>query len=267
MPRLILCSDDFAFSRGVSETIAELARKGKINAISCMAAMPGWVADSELLRDLPDHVQVGLHLTLTDEAPLTTMPRLAPTGRLPAINPLGRMAARGRIPLDELAAEIAAQFDAFIAARARPPAFVDGHQHAHALPGIRDLVLTETALRAPEAWIRDCADRLTAMLARPFAGKAIGSAWHSRGLRRAAAAVGLATNDSFAGHYDFAGDYRALFPRFLRRPGATHLVMCHPGAGARPGDAIAAARSREAEALRNWSIADMAATGGLAFPA
>ena len=61
----------------------------------------------------------------------------------------------------------------FIAARARPPAFVDGHQHAHALPGIRDLVLTETALRAPEAWIRDCADRLTAMLARPFAGKAI----------------------------------------------------------------------------------------------
>lgn len=267
MPHLILCSDDFAFSRGVSETIAELARTGKINAISCMAAMPDWIADSELLHDLPDHVQIGLHLTLTEEVPLTPMPGLAPTGRLPAINPLSRMAARGRIPLDEAAAEIAAQFDAFVAGLGRPPAFVDGHQHAHALPGIRDIVLAETALRAPEAWIRDCTDRLTAMLARPFIGKAIGSAWHSRGLRRAAAAVGLATNDSFAGHYDFAGDYRALFPRFLRRPGGTHLVMCHPGAGARPGDAIATARSREAEALRDWSIADMASIGGLAFPA
>ena len=267
LPRLILCSDDFAFSRGVSETIAALARTGKINAISCMAGMPGWAADSALLRDLPDHVQIGLHLTLTEEAPLVAMPRLAPDGRLPAINPLGRMAARGRLPLDEVAAEIGAQFDAFVAASGRPPAFVDGHQHAHALPGIRDLVLGETALRAPGAWIRDCTDRLSAMLARPFTGKAIGSAWHSRGLRRAAAAIGLATNDSFAGHYDFSGDYRALFPRFLRKPGATHLVMCHPGAGARPGDAIAAARCREAEALRNWSIADMAAARGLAFPA
>jgi len=267
LARLILCSDDFAFSRGVSETIADLARAEKINAISCMAAMPGWGADSELLRGLPVQVQIGLHLTLTDEVPLTPMPGLAPTGRLPAINPLSRMAARGRIPLDEAAAEIAAQFDAFVAGLGRPPAFVDGHQHAHALPGIRDIVLAETALRAPEAWIRDCSDRLTAMLARPFIGKAIGSAWHSRGLRRAAAAVGLATNDSFAGHYDFAGDYRALFPRFLRRPGGTHLVMCHPGAGARPGDAIATARSREAEALRDWSIADMASIGGLAFPA
>ncbi len=267
MPRLILCSDDFAWSREVSETIADLAASGKLNAISCMAVMPGWAADSRLLAGLPPHVEIGLHLTLTGEDPLTPMPKLAPDGVLPEINPLGRMAARGRLPLDEIAAEIAAQFHAFIAATGRPPAFVDGHQHAHALPGIREIVLAETARRAPGAWVRDCTDRLGAMLARPFAGKAIGSAWHSRGLRKAAAALGLATNDSFAGHYDFAGDYAALLPRFLRRPGATHLVMCHPGAGARPGDTIAAARPREAQVLRNRSIADMAAAEGLAFPA
>lgn len=232
-----------------------------------MAVMPGWAEDSALLADLPDHVEVGLHLTLTGERPLTAMPRLAPDGELPAINPLGRQAGRGYLPLGEIAAEVAAQFDAFIAARGRPPAFVDGHQHSHALPGIREIVLDQTARRAPGAWVRDCHDGLWAMWRRPFFGKAIASAWHCRGLRADAAARGIPTNDSFAGHYDFAGDYRTLFPRFLKNPGETHLVMCHPGAGERAGDAIAGGRRREAEALRNWSIADMAAAEGLAFPA
>lgn len=266
MPRLILCADDFAFSRDVSETIAALAREGKLNAISCMTAMPGWAADSALLRDLPPHVEIGLHLTLTGERPITAMPVLAPHGMLPAIDALQRRARRKRLPLDEIATEICAQFDAFSEAMGRPPAFVDGHQHAHSLPGIRDIVLKETCRRAPLAWLRNCMDRPGAMLARPYRGKAIGSAFHSRGLRAAAAKYGLTCNDSFAGHYDFASDYNALFPRFLRCPGATHLVMCHPGAGRRSDDAIAAARPLEAEALRNLPIADIARAQGLAFP-
>lgn len=267
MSRLILCADDFAFSREVSETIAELAAAGKLNATSCMTLMPGWMRDAELLRALPPGVEVGLHLTLTGERPLTAMPRFAPDGMMPEIDPLARLAARRELPLEEIAGEVAAQFDAFVAAMGRAPDFVDGHQHSHALPGIRDIVLFETANRAPDAWVRDCVDRLGAMLARPFAGKAIGSAYHSRGLRRAAARYRLRCNDSFAGHYDFASDYRALFPRFLRRAAGMHLVMCHPGAGVRPGDAIAQARPREANALRKWSIADMAAAEGLAFSA
>lgn len=267
MPNLILCADDFGFSRGVSETIAALARDGKLNATSCMTSMPGWPEDARLLDDMPEHVAVGLHLTLTGERPLTPMPRLAPDGALPDIDPLARRAARRELPLEEIAVEVAAQFDSFEAATGRAPAFVDGHQHAHALPGIRDIVLFETARRAPGAWVRDCVDGVAAMLSRPFAGKAIGSAYHSRGLRRAAARYGLRCNDSFAGHYDFATNYRDVFPRFLRKPAGMHLVMCHPGAGERPGDAIAAARPREADALRGLSIADMASAHGLAFPA
>lgn len=267
LPRLILCADDFALSRGVSETIAALLASGKLNATSCMTTMPGWSADAALLRGLPGSVEVGLHLTLTGERPLTTMPQIAPWGVLPRIDPLTWQAMRGRVPLTEIAGEVAAQFDAFIAAVGRPPDFVDGHQHAHALPGIRDVVLAETARRAPSAWLRDCTDDLDAILARPFAGKAIGSAFHSRGFRRAAAAYGLRCNTGFAGHYSFAGDYRALFPRFLNRPGEMHLVMCHPGAGTPPGDTIAAARAGEAAALRELPVARLAAAAGLAFAA
>jgi hypothetical protein len=266
MPRLLLCADDFAFSPEVSAVIAGLAAKGKLNATSCMAVMPGWSTDSALLRDLPAHVEVGLHLVLTGEAPLTDLPGLTENGTLPGINALGRRAARGDLPLDAIAREVAAQFDHFIAALGRPPAFVDGHQHAHALPGIREIVLAETARRAPRAWVRDCVDGLFAMLARPFAGKALGSAWHSRGMRAAAAAHGLRCNDGFAGHYGFAGDYAAIFPKFLRAPGEMHLVMCHPGAGTRADDTIAAARIVEAAALDTLPIATLAAKHGLAFP-
>lgn len=248
-------------------TIAGLAQEGKINAIGCMAAMPGWANDVAFLRDLPEHVEIGLHLTLTDERPLTAMPDLAPNDRMPAINDLARRARFGTLPLDEIAREVSWQFSAFIDRLGRPPAFVDGHQHAHALRGIRDIVLKKTARRAPAAWIRCCTDTVPAIMTRPFRAKAIGSALHSRGLKRDAARHGLRCNDSFAGHYDFSGDYESLFPRFLRGAGPVHLVMCHPGAGRREGDGIAPARIREAAALRNWSIADMAAARGLAFPA
>jgi predicted glycoside hydrolase/deacetylase ChbG (UPF0249 family) len=267
LSRLILCSDDFAYSPAISAAIVTLAQAGKINAISCMAVMPGWAEDARMLADLPEQVEIGLHLTLTGEVPRTRMPRFAPDGRMPEIDPLARAANRWSVPLDEVAMEISAQFDAFFAALRRPPAFVDGHQHAHALPGIRDLVLAETAARAPRAWVRDCTDTPAALLLRPFAGKAIGSAWHSRGLRKAAAALGLRTNRGFAGHYDFRRDYAALFPRFLRHPGPMHLVMCHPGAGERAGDTIAAARIVEAKALHRLPIADIAAAEGLAFSA
>jgi hypothetical protein len=43
--------------------------------------------------------------------------------------------------------------------------------------------------------------------------------------------------------------------------------MCHPGAGRRAGDVIAAARRDEADVLRTFSVSDMAAQHGLAFAA
>ena len=111
MRRLTLCADDFALSRPISETIAELAHAGKINAISCMAVCGGWVEDSQLLRDLPATVQVGLHLTLTDERPLTAMSGFAPEGHMPNVNALALKARFGRLPIAQLKEELIAQFE------------------------------------------------------------------------------------------------------------------------------------------------------------
>ena len=261
---LILCADDFAFSSGTSRVIAHLLAAHRLNATGCMTVRPNWAADAAMLRDVPARARIGLHLVLTEEAPLTAMPRLAPTGELPTLRRLDRLNAR-TLPLAEIAAEIEAQIDAFAQVMGRPPAFVDGHQHAHALPGIRDVVIAAVARRAPAAWLRTCEERAAAMLARPWRGKALASAFHSRGFRAAAARAGLATNHGFAGHYGFSGDYAAIFPAFLRRPGRRHLVMCHPGTDTRPGDAIAAARPVEAAALAALPIVELAAAHGLSF--
>ncbi|MBO9575693.1 MAG: ChbG/HpnK family deacetylase [Sphingobium sp.] len=266
-PRLVICADDFGFSQAISQSIVTLAQRGKLNAISCMSVCPGWENDAPLLRTLPASIQIGLHLTLTDEAPLTGMPQLAWDGRMPSCNELGRRALMRRLPLGELREEIAAQFDRFVDVFGRAPDFVDGHQHVHVLRGIREIILAETARRAPGAWIRNCSDRPAAMLARHFPLKAVANAAQSRGLREAAAAFGLRCNDSFAGLYDFTTDYAALFPSFLDQPGAFHLVICHPGGGNRPADGIAQARRLEAAALRRMPIHEMAAARGFSFEA
>jgi predicted glycoside hydrolase/deacetylase ChbG (UPF0249 family) len=171
------------------------------------------------------------------------------------------------LPLGEIRAEIAAQFDRFLDIFGRPPDFVDGHQHVHVLRGIRNIILAETTRRAPGAWVRSCVDRPGAILARPFPLKAMVNSLQSQGLRRAANAHGVACNDSFAGFYDFGGDYESLFPAFLDKPGRFHLVMCHPGSGHDHADVIAPARRGEAAALHLMPVHEMAAARGLHFEA
>jgi hypothetical protein len=264
--RLILCADDFAHSSGTSRVIADLLAARRLSATGCMTLRPGWADDARMLRDVPAEAEIGLHLVLTEEAPLTAMARFAPDGRLPAIARLHRGDAADW-PIEEIAAEVDAQFHRFAAVMGRAPAFVDGHQHVLHLAGIRPIVLAATVRHAAGAWLRTCEDRPLAMLARPWRGKALASAYRARGFARDAAWHTLATNSGFAGHYGFAGDYAAIFPAFLRRPGQRHLVMCHPGVDTRRGDAIAAARPVEAAALATLPLAELAAAHGLCFAA
>lgn len=264
--RLVICADDFAMSEGVSRTIVDLARDGKVNAISCMAISPRWPKDVELLSSLPGGVQIGLHLVLTDEQPLTSMPRLTAGGHLPSCEALTRKALLRRLPLDEINDEVAAQFDRFEKYLGRPPAFVDGHQHTHLLAGIRDIVIAQTAARAPSAWLRTCEDRAWRILNRPFATKGLINSAQSKALGSAARRLGLRCNDGFSGLYNFRASFAELFPRFLAKPGEFHLLICHPGALDTERDPIGDARVREAEALKLAPVTELAAAAGLSFP-
>lgn len=235
---VILCADDYGLTAGVSRGIADLLAAGRLSATSCMSATAAWPAAAGDLAGLFGRADIGLHLTLTRLAPLGPMPRLAPGGRLPDIGTLMQAAMAGRLAPPEIRAEIAAelerQLDAFVAATGRPPDFLDGHQHVHILPGIRDVVLDLVGRRLDprRLYVRSCAERLPAILGRRVAApKALLLSVLSRGLRRRCAAAGIATNRGFAGVNGFRAeeDFGTIFRRFLMYPGPLPLVMCHPG--------------------------------------
>jgi predicted glycoside hydrolase/deacetylase ChbG (UPF0249 family) len=253
---LILCADDYAMTEGVSRAIEALAEAGRISATSAMVTMPHWSSHARRIVRLRDRIAIGLHLNLTLGTPLAPMPTLAPGGRLPSVRRLAAAAFGGRLSKEEVSAEVRRQLDRFETELGFAPDFVDGHQHAHALPGVRTALVAELTRRygTHPPLVRDPADRLGRILARRTATpKALAIAGLARGFGAALAAAGLPANASFAGVSDFGADgVEHEFARALVAPGGCHLVMCHPGfpdAELARLDPVTERRQREYEVL------------------
>ena len=260
---LTLCADDLGLSEAISEAIVELARARRINATTLMVDGPAAAAAAAAIADI-EGVALGLHVTLSGErTPLRSA--LAPAGRLPHVDALTARAFAGALPLDAVAAEIERQCDLFEALVGRAPAFIDGHQHVHVLPGIRGRFLAIARRRAPGAWIRSCEEGLATIWRRgAFRWTAARSSFLSRGLSAQTGRLGLRTNQGFAGLYDFGPkrDYGRLFGRWLSEPGPAHLVICHP-ARPDPSDRMGQARAREYGFLREGALDALLAEAGL----
>ena len=160
-----------------------------------------------------------------------------------------RDAYLGRVDKSAMAAELDRQLAIFTAAMGRSPDYIDGHQHVHLLPGVRDVV-TDGARRIG-AYVRSTRETIgLAMSRRPSPVEAAFLSWTAAPLERLIRNAGLATNSGFRGVRTFreTAPYRALFQRMIAGAGRACLIMCHPGAP----DAILAQRDqvtnvREAE--------------------
>lgn len=253
-----VCADDVGLVDGVAATVVELAAAGRLSAASCLATAPGWRAAAARLAGAPTSLELGLHFNLSEGAPLSAeLRRHWPT--LPGLARLLAAAALHALPLAAIGAEFRAQAGAFGDALGRVPAFVDGHQHVHALPGVRELVLDAIA-----AWPESPAVRSTGRVPGPGPAlkRAIIEASGGRALERALVARGVAHNRVLLGAYDFgAVDYRALMQRWLAAaPREGGLLFCHPCIDAGDADPISAARRREAAYLASDAFAaDLAA--------
>lgn len=236
--RLDVCADDFGLTLGLSRSIAELAAAGRLASTSCIVTSPHWKASAALLGGFDS----GLHFNLSEGAPLSAeLARVWP--RFPALSSVIASAHLGRLPLDAIAAEWRAQWAAYVAEAGRAPAHVDGHQHVHHLPGVRDVVLAGIADAAPRPGLRN-----TGRLLGPGHGFKRWVIEHTGGtaLARTLARRRWPHGAALVGSYDFEGtDYRSLFNAWLKSvPAEGAQLFCHPGPN-EAGDAIGAARSRE----------------------
>jgi predicted glycoside hydrolase/deacetylase ChbG (UPF0249 family) len=232
--RIWLCADDYGISHSVNTAIRDLVLQGRINATSVMVVTPTFKRSEALslaiLNAGTQRVAIGLHLTLT--APFRPLSSgYGPLNKdtfLPLKSTL-RAAMLRMLRPEKIAVEVAAQIKAFETAFGRLPDFIDGHQHVHLFPQIRDAVLNVAKDRVPLAWIRQCGRQPAA--ARSGDRKAWLLDYLSRGFRRRAKKLGLKVNPAFAGTYDFDAkpDFAALFPSFLEGLPEGSVVMCHPG--------------------------------------
>ena len=232
MRRIWLCADDYAIAPAVDAAIRDLIARGRLNATSVMVVAPSFRSEAPPLAalDAERRIAIGLHLTLTGPFPPLTAFRPLCGDTFPPLAEIARRAFLRRLDQAALAREIEAQFAAFAAAFGRAPDFVDGHQHVHLFPQVREEMLAAVKRTAPAAWIRQCGSTLPLrVLLRDF--KTLALSVLSRGVRRRVEALGLATNPAFAGIYDLdpATDFAALFPRFLEAMPDGGLIMCHPG--------------------------------------
>jgi hopanoid biosynthesis associated protein HpnK len=160
---LIVTADDFGLASEVNAAVETAHKNGILTAASLMIGAPAAADAVDRARRMPS-LKVGLHIVLTDGYPVS------PPSRLPdLVDKSGRfrsdmIRSSVRIFIDptvrrQVAYEIAAQFEAFVATGLRLD-HVDCHKHWHLHPAISGLILDigerygMTALRIPSEPVR-----------------------------------------------------------------------------------------------------------------
>jgi chitin disaccharide deacetylase len=233
--RIWLCADDYGISPAVSGAIRDLIGNARINATSVMVVAPSFhrseAASLTALRAHGARAAIGLHLTLSAPfEPLTQGYAPLTNNAFPSYGAMLVRACLRQLDRKALEREIAAQIRMFGHEFGRAPDFIDGHQHVHIFPQVRDALFAVARKMAPTAWIRQCGGvgTLASRLGDP---KGLVLDLLSKRFRERAAELGIRTNSAFAGTYAFnaGADFAALFPRFLEGLPDGGLVMCHPG--------------------------------------
>jgi predicted glycoside hydrolase/deacetylase ChbG (UPF0249 family) len=235
---VVLCADDFGLNKGVSQGILKLVRMKRLSALSCMVNMPGFIAHAQELLALKGQVRIGLHFNLTEGNFLSI-----PDKPCFSLNELLFKTHSRLIKLALIAQEFKYQLMHFVEVIGCLPDFIDGHQHIHQFPRIRQVILDlyDAQLRQQNTFIRATYPalspkfRLKAKVLALTGGKAL-----SMELKKLA----IPHNHCFSGIYNFAPEtkYRELFCSWLGDLSDFTLIMCHPGEACDEYDAIAPAR-------------------------
>lgn len=254
--RWVVCADDFALDRGAIDATLALIKLGRVTATSVLVDSPNWNAAAKELKALSDSADVGLHLNLTE--PVNGRSSTWPLPLLLVQSTL-RLLPRWRVRN-----MVERQLDAFADAFGRLPDFVDGHQHVHQLPIVRELLIECVLAREPKSlpWLRIC---LPADGDQNTKARIIGMLGASA-LLELARIQGFPTSGRLVGVYGFdlrREAYLAKVRKWLEDGPDGSVFMCHPSAKASAKDPIGAARRMELGVLAGQSYADAMAHAGV----
>jgi len=243
MSGITICADDFGYHEAVSNGILKLLENRKINATSCMTNMPDWPRAAEMLSMMPP-AQIGLHLNLTDGVPLTDLP----CSHFGSLNKLLMLSHLRLLDKNRLIKEFDAQLKAFKDGMNRMPDFIDGHQHIHQFPVIREAVLAiHKKHLTKNTGIRVSSNPLSQVVFKPKS--LILALTGALSLKKILQKNGIAHNQHFSGIYNFDStiDYARKFSSFLEEIQGDGLIMCHPASPdyTSTSDPIAKARLNE----------------------
>lgn len=134
---LIVNADDFGLSKGQNYGIIDACKNGLVTSTTALVNGAEIEHAAQLSRRTPE-LAVGMHFVLTLGEPLSEMPGLTREGKLGKW--IWQMAENDTLPLDEIAHELACQFDRFVAIFDTAPTHIDSHHHVHMIPQIYPLV-------------------------------------------------------------------------------------------------------------------------------
>lgn len=236
---MLICADDFGLAPDVDDAILQLARAGKLSAVSVMSSLLAEPTPAlKSLLELRGQIEIGLHWVLTDETafpPSEHIDSLHRNGRFFNFAQLQFRSLLGRVRSADAQRELAAQYAWFVNLTDGTPDFVDGHMHVQQLPGVRRGLIKFIAglPQGERPWVRNAAEPLEHIRRRgvaPLKCWAIGNL--GLALRKRLLAHGIATNAGFAGVNDYRKwqQYPDNLQRILAnvRPG-NYLIMAHPG--------------------------------------
>jgi chitin disaccharide deacetylase len=242
---LSICADDIGQDPSINDGVLHLFSNGRLSHASVLTFAPYVKTHRDALIEARQQgLQVGLHFNLT----------LAFDGHLYCqdLNNLILRSQLRALPTQTILFELQQQFNRFAEIFGSLPDFIDGHQHVHQFPQIRELLLQEILLRYPsdqKPWLRSTVlPQASAQIPESFKAHLLNWLGGNR-FKQQLDDAGLQHNAGFLGVYGFNAPsttaYRSLMQMWLRCAVNNTLVMCHPASYAVNHDAIGAQRPIE----------------------
>ncbi|WP_454673049.1 ChbG/HpnK family deacetylase [Achromobacter pestifer] len=258
--RIVVCGDDFGMNADIDEGMIALAGMGRLSAVSGLSLGPTFARNASRLA--AHDIDIGLHVNFSESLGGDAAP-------MPSLRALILRAYAGQLNPAWIDAQLNRQFDAFESTFGRAPDYVDGHQHVHQLPGIRERVLSQLKRRYGDQrpWLRQTAPGALQGIPLKESIKArIIGALGSGALARQARQDGVRTNRRLLGVYGFEGGkrhYESLLQHWLCNARDGDLLMCHPAMDSSDDSAMSHQRQAEFDVLASPLLGDWISANGL----